>query len=249
MRKNTKACTETEGWKRAQEKSRAFSKQKLQERIDAYNKNPRLCKHCQKPISYKLIQGVPKRVFCSQSCAATYHNKKRQKAQIPIPCVNCQTPLTCTGWRAKGTDRFCGRICQTTYYYKEFISLWLSGKVDGGRKGGYVSNHVRRYLLDQCGNKCAQCGWNKVNSFTGNIPLEVEHKDGDCLNNRPDNLTILCPSCHALTATYKGANKGKGRSAKNVYNGQGYNLMHPENYRSQCTGDAPKTVGSDGSAL
>jgi len=35
----------------------------------------------------------------------------------------------------------------------------------------------------------------------------VHHKDGDRTNNEYENLTLLCPNCHALTDTYRGKNK------------------------------------------
>lgn len=46
--------------------------------------------------------------------------------------------------------------------------------------------------------------------YTGTLPLEVEHIDGDATNNSEENLTLLCPNCHSLTRTYRGANKGNG---------------------------------------
>ena len=49
------------------------------------------------------------------------------------------------------------------------------------------------------------------------MPLEVEHIDGNYLNNSEENLDLICPNCHSLTATYKGANKGKGRKERNKY--------------------------------
>ena len=60
-------------------------------------------------------------------------------------------------------------------------------------------------------NKCSECGWGEINQHTGTIPLELEHIDGNPYNNSPDNVTLLCPNCHSLTSTYKGANKGHGR--------------------------------------
>lgn len=45
-----------------------------------------------------------------------------------------------------------------------------------------------------------------MNKFTNIIPLEVEHMDGNYKNNEENNLILLCPNCHSLTATYKGAN-------------------------------------------
>jgi len=50
-----------------------------------------------------------------------------------------------------------------------------------------------------------------INPYTGNVPLEIEHKDGDAYNNDPDNVTLICPNCHSLTKTYRGANRGNGR--------------------------------------
>ena len=32
-----------------------------------------------------------------------------------------------------------------------------------------------------------------------------------------DNLDLICPNCHSLTATYKGANKGNGRKDREKY--------------------------------
>jgi hypothetical protein len=41
------------------------------------------------------------------------------------------------------------------------------------------------------------------------IPLELEHRNGDRRDNRLENLALLCPNCHALTATYRGRNIGR----------------------------------------
>lgn len=39
------------------------------------------------------------------------------------------------------------------------------------------------------------------------IVLELDHVDGDCLNNRLENLRWLCPNCHSQTPTYKNRNR------------------------------------------
>ena len=56
-----------------------------------------------------------------------------------------------------------------------------------------------------------------MNPFSNIIPLEIEHIDGNYLNNSESNLTLLCPNCHSLTATYKGANRGNGRKDRKRY--------------------------------
>ena len=71
---------------------------------------------------------------------------------------------------------------------------------------------IRRWILNRAGNKCEECGWNKVNIYTGKIPIQIHHIDGDASNNRPDNLKVLCPSCHSLTKNF-----GRRSKSKRIY--------------------------------
>lgn len=58
-----------------------------------------------------------------------------------------------------------------------------------------------RILESKCSN-CLNKTWMK-----NNIPLELDHIDGNPLNNDLKNLRLLCPNCHALTPNYRGKNK------------------------------------------
>ena len=69
-------------------------------------------------------------------------------------------------------------------------------------------------MIEKNGENCDECGWDKVNIYTGNIPIELEHIDGNFKNNKVDNLKLLCPNCHSLTSTYKSLNTGKGRDRR-----------------------------------
>jgi hypothetical protein len=53
--------------------------------------------------------------------------------------------------------------------------------------------------------RCYRCGLTEWQSEP--IPLELEHVNGNRSDNRIENLTLLCPNCHALTSTYRGRNK------------------------------------------
>ena len=128
-----------------------------------------------------------------------------------MECLNCKKII-------KSKNKFCSILCQKNYQYKDYIRRWKENKVSGIRGEYQISNHIKTYLFNKYNNKCARCGWGEKNLYTGKIPLEVEHIDGNYKNNNEDNLTLLCPNCHSLTATYKGANLNKGRKSRNKYN-------------------------------
>jgi hypothetical protein len=95
--------------------------------------------------------------------------------------------------------------------YRAYIGRWKAGLEDGMHGKMSTSSHIRRYLFEKYDSQCAKGGWGEVNSYTGKVPLEIEHIDGNYMNNWGENLLLLCPNCHSLTRTAKGANRGNGR--------------------------------------
>ena len=64
---------------------------------------------------------------------------------------------------------------------------------------GFVKSHALKLRLIKEGIKegcCEQCG---LSEWGGEeLPLDLDHIDGDHLNNVLENLMILCPNCHAV---------------------------------------------------
>ncbi len=125
-------------------------------------------------------------------------------------CLNCKKLIS-------NKKKFCNNICQKEFEYKNYINRWKNNQTNGIRGDYQISLHIKRYLMEKYNYKCSRCGWGEKNIYTNKIPLEVEHIDGDYTNNNEENLILLCPNCHSLTSTYKGANRNYGRKQRKKY--------------------------------
>ena len=157
-----------------------------------------MCKNC----GNKLI-GQRKR-FCSLSCSAKYNNRLRR---IVRNCPVCNRELN------ERHKKYCSRKCSDRKKHQDYIARWLAGNETGGNWHG-VSIHVRRWLCETYGEKCSLCGWDKKNPVTRRVTVQTDHKDGNPLNHRPENLRLICPNCHSLTPTYGSLNLGHGRKER-----------------------------------
>jgi 5-methylcytosine-specific restriction endonuclease McrA len=76
--------------------------------------------------------------------------------------------------------------------------------------GKKENNHwLKKRLLNNFGweFKCSSC---RNTDWMGKpIAIELEHINGNNKDNRIENLTFLCPNCHAMTSTWRGRNKPK----------------------------------------
>lgn len=75
---------------------------------------------------------------------------------------------------------------------------------------GYIKKRLwSEGIFDKKCYRCSRVTWEGED-----IPLTLEHINGDNRDNRIENLTILCFNCHALTPTFAGRNIGKTKYGK-----------------------------------
>jgi len=161
------------------------------------------CLCCGVPIPYERRRNK----FCSRSCSAAHSNRGCSRhPPRPTPLCLCAKP-------AKPGDTYCSVACAARGRSNRLQKTWLEGLHPGGSWRG-VSDFVRRWLIESFGERCSLCGWAEVHPATGRVPLQVDHIDGNPMNHQPRNLRLICPNCHALTPTFGGLNRGKGRTAR-----------------------------------
>jgi len=164
---------------------------KLKEKANIINHKYRLTvndyeispKYCK---NCKKVLSFDKRYndFCNHSCAAAFNNKIRIRKNVKQKVK--------------------------PYTLEDKINDWKNGKNFLTGVAG-VPIFIKRYIFNKFNNKCQICGWSKTNIFSGKIPLQIHHIDGDCTNNLEDNLQLLCPNCHSLTNTFGSLNKDSKR--------------------------------------
>lgn len=132
---------------------------------------------------------TPETAVC-QNCSAIFPTKKN--------CYNL----------------YCNNSCQQAHRSRKIVENWLNGSESMYGKALNIRPSIRNFLLAEANYRCELCGWSKVNPRTGASPLEIDHTDGNYLNESRQNLRVLCPNCHSLTPTYKALNKGFGRESR-----------------------------------
>ena len=114
--------------------------------------------------------------------------------------------------------KYCSRECASAHKIQQDIEAWKLGE-KSGTTNYTCSSFVRNYLLQKYNYKCEKCGWGEINPYTGKVPLQIHHIDGNSENNTEENLQVLCPNCHSLTENFGSRNNNAPRG-KSAYYGK-----------------------------
>ena len=136
-----------------------------------------------------------------------------------MPKVYSEKTCPTCGLKSRRRGLHCSQTCVAKPKRDKKIKDWLDGKHEGMRGKTSTAKWIRDYMIENYGERCMNCGWSEKYSHTGKVPIELSHKDGDFTNNKIENLEIICPNCHSLTDSYKGANKKEGRPRSKYYRG------------------------------
>lgn len=202
-----------------------------------YEKNPKLCKQCGKPISWLDYSRLQK-VFCDSSCAASYTNKRRERkkwASTPLTRKEDENHIKCycsqcgdyIGVLLANKPR---KICDSCLSLKrgqrdQAFEQWRRGEDPPsfsyntpslkGELTHTAKKRIKEFLLEENDHKCAICG---CSDMWNNSPLTfiLDHINGDWSDQRKENLRLICPNCNSQLETTKSKKVGTGRLSRRL---------------------------------
>lgn len=163
----------------------------------------KICPVCNKTFKVFGNRKYQKTV-CSKSCSHSFFKRRKTDNKKYSKCLNCNKQIK--NYYSK-TSKYCSINCKTQSDQTLLQERFYSGRIN-------QRPTLRKLLSKLNGYKCNVCEIQEHNGLP--ITLQVNHIDGNCTNNLPSNLELICPNCHSQTNTFGGKNKGKGRKSRGV---------------------------------
>lgn len=117
-------------------------------------------------------------------------------------------------------SHFTGQGWNVGKRYKNFGKTYSLEEIMVENSTYTSTSKLKKRLVDEGlkENKCEECNITDWNNKP--ISLHLDHINGNNMDNRIENLRILCPNCHSQTSTYCGSNLNK--SSKSEYRNNKY---------------------------
>lgn len=163
-----------------------------------YNVIEKICPVC--GVTFETKDGERKRdkKCCSRQCAVTLKTGKQQGWREKFKCLICGKQCK------KNSVKFCSVECRGRYVRLNTFEKIENGTYKYSTEGTAKNKLLKLYLIEKYGYKCMICGLSEW--MSQQIPLQLDHIDGNSENNNVNNIRNLCPNCHAQTPTFCGKN-------------------------------------------
>lgn len=159
--------------------------------------------------------------FCATKCARSFSTKVRRKeinrtVSLILSGQSGQSPSWNKGLTASNDKRVANGSKRAREVLVKLHQERNAKRLEQWKQGliKVSAAQAKALLILERGARCKNCGWSETNPYSNTVPVELEHVDGDCYNNAYENVCVICPNCHALTSTYRGLNRGKGKGRK-----------------------------------